>query len=268
MSSSRSSERARYATSFAVSSALPPPIETTASIRFSRHRATAASTTSAGGSATTSSNTVSSHPAARLASASWVSPAPRTPLSVTNSARRAPNSDTSPAIFFAAPASKRTLGVVWNVNGFIPGFLNIRRRSNAASIPRTLNRTLHQALATLWRARPRNWRSTQDNHLLLRHLAHGVGNTAHAVAGLAPPREGHPIGPKRREIVHHDGGGVEPLRRAKRDAEILREDAGLERDGRRICGRDGLIQIRVGVNAGYRPKRFLMGNARVSRWIE
>ena len=28
---------------------------------------------------------------------------------------------TSPAIFLAAPASKRTLGVVWKVNGFIAG---------------------------------------------------------------------------------------------------------------------------------------------------
>src|SRR4029077_2733042 len=33
--------------------------------------------------------------------------------------RRASNSATRPAIFFVAPASKRTLGVVWKVNGFI-----------------------------------------------------------------------------------------------------------------------------------------------------
>src|SRR3954451_62050 len=138
MSSSRSSERARQATSFAVSSALPPPIETTASTCFSWARATAASTTCAGGSATTSSNTVSSAASARLASAAWVRPAPRTPLSVTKRTRRAPNPETSPAIFWAAPGSKRTLGVVWKVNGVMAPLRKVRltRRPAQASFCR------------------------------------------------------------------------------------------------------------------------------------
>jgi len=47
-------------------------------------------------------------------------------LSVTNKTRQAPNSDTSPAIFFVAPASKSTFGVVWKVNGFMAPARKVR----------------------------------------------------------------------------------------------------------------------------------------------
>ena len=68
---------ARYATSFAVSRALPPPIEATSSILWSRQRATARSITCEGGSASTSSKTTSVQPIlARLASARSGKPKP------------------------------------------------------------------------------------------------------------------------------------------------------------------------------------------------
>jgi hypothetical protein len=52
---------------------------------------------------------------------------------------------------------------------------------------------------------------TQDDHLLLGHRAHGMGNAADAVAGLAPPGERHPAGPKGRVVVHHHRRAVEAL---------------------------------------------------------
>ena len=62
-------------------------------------------------------------------------------------------------------------------------------------------------------------------------------------------------------VVHHHGGGVEALGRLERDVEVLREDAGLERDRQRVRGRDGLVQVRVAVDAGHRPEHFLAGDA-------
>jgi hypothetical protein len=92
--------------------------------------------------------------------------------------------------------------------------------------------------AALW---PQIWRSTQDNHLLLGHIAHRIGNSAHAVAGLAPTREWHPVGSKCRQVVRHDSRGIQALGGVQRDVDVLREDAGLERDRQRIGGGNRLI---------------------------
>src|SRR3954453_4210697 len=57
------------------------------------------------------------------------------PLSVTNRTRRAPNAATSPAMFWAAPASKRKLGGGWKGNGGMAGLPPERRGRGAWTRP-------------------------------------------------------------------------------------------------------------------------------------
>ena len=45
----------------------------------------------------------------------------------------------------------------------------------------------------------------QDDHLLLRHILHGPGDTTRSVTGLTPSSERHPVGAKCSVIVDQDG---------------------------------------------------------------
>ena len=93
-----------------------------------------------------------------------------------------------------------------------------------------------------------------------RHIAHRERDAAGAVSGLAAPRERHPVGSESRCVIDHDGRRVEALRGVEGDADVLREDARLERDRQGVGDRDGLVQIAVRVDAGDRPEHLLGRN--------
>lgn len=72
---------------------------------------------------------------------------------------------------------------------------------------------------------------THQDHLFLRHVAHGVGDAAGAVPGFLRAGEGYPVGPEGGGIVDHHGRGVETISRAHCDVDVLYENAGLEGRG-------------------------------------
>ena len=86
-------------------------------------------------------------------------------------------------------------------------------------------------------------RIAQDQHLLLRHLAHRPGNAAHAVARLpsarrkASSRCETPCGRSPSQPTHRDA------RRRGARRRCPREDAGLEGERQRVGGRDRLVEF-------------------------
>ena len=98
------SEPASTAMSFAVSSELPPPIDTTPSTPCARASATAARIIASGGSATTSEKVQTSMPAAsRPSSAASARPSFRIIASVTKATLRQPRPAMISPIFAVAP---------------------------------------------------------------------------------------------------------------------------------------------------------------------
>ena len=53
--------------------------------------------------------------------------------------------------------------------------------------------------------------AVEHHHLVVGHLVHRPWNAADAIARLATPRKRHPIGAKRRVVVHENGGCVQVL---------------------------------------------------------
>jgi len=93
-----------------------------------------------------------------------------------------------------------------------------------------------------------------DDHLLLGHVVHGVGNTADTITRLTTSGERHPVNPKRGMIVDQDRGCIERAGGAQRDVDIAGKDRCLKGERQAVGLCDGFIQVGVGVNAGDRPE--------------
>lgn len=80
--------------------------------------------------------------------------------------------------------------------------------------------------------------------------------------------ERHPVGAKGRRVVDHHRGGIETIRDAKRDVDVLCKDAGLESGGQGIGAFDRVVKIVVAIDRDHGAENLLYGYPYVTVRVE
>src|SRR5439155_14790649 len=96
---------------------------------------------------------------------------------------------------------------------------------------------------------------------LLRHLAHRVPDALAAVARALRAAVGHLVDAERVDVVDDQRADLEALERPVDDADVVREEPGLQAELRRVRARERLVHVRVRRESDDRRERLLGADA-------
>src|SRR5580692_4156719 len=95
---------------------------------------------------------------------------------------------------------------------------------------------------------------TQNDHLVVEHVVHGIGDSARSVAGSLVAGKGHPVGAKGGVVIQHNCGSFKMPCGEEGRIDVAREDRSLKGERKAVGPANGVGKIIESIHAGDRTE--------------